>query len=228
MDKVKSSASQLGLSAPKLRIIDPDVIPHVFVEPGLGASIELIVSDPKNGLITEHRGPMKSESFVKQFLQLLFVKFAQPSVNNPVLLVKDTGNTDRSICETVASGSTFMAHAAITDVLFGIIIGTGNTAPTITDYKIETIIPHATMNYSAMTFGTPAADATTSQITLTRLFSNVSGGPVTVNEAALYVRCYDTTPTQRYFMIIRDVIAGGISVPNGQTLTVNYRPQAVI
>ena len=83
------------------------------------------------------------------------------------------------------------------------------------------------MNYSAVTFGTPAADATTSQITITRNFANVSAGSVVVNEIALYCCAYDTGATLRYFCIIRDVIAGGITVPNGQTLTVNYRPQAV-
>ncbi|GAJ04001.1 unnamed protein product, partial [marine sediment metagenome] len=31
-----------------------------------------------------------------------------------------------------------------------------------------------------------------------------------------------------YFMIIRDVIDDGINVPDGQTLTVNYREQAVV
>ncbi|GAI66501.1 unnamed protein product, partial [marine sediment metagenome] len=54
-----------------------------------------------------------------------------------------------------------------------------------------------------------------------------NGGAITVNEIALYVKGYKYNVTY-YFMIIRDVIAGGIAVPAGQTLTVNYREQAAI
>ena len=42
--------------------------------------------------------------------------------------------------------------------------------------------------------------------------------------ALKYNQSWDTA----YFLIIRDVISGGIDVPNGQTLTVNYREQAAI
>jgi hypothetical protein len=83
------------------------------------------------------------------------------------------------------------------------------------------------MNYGAVTWGLPTSDATTSQFTITRNIANVSGGPVTVNEAGLYVRGSKYT-SHYYFMTIRDVIGGGIVVPNGQTLTVNYRIQGVI
>jgi hypothetical protein len=48
-----------------------------------------------------------------------------------------------------------------------------------------------------------------------------------VNEIGLYAKgfIYNTT---YYFMTLRDVIGGGIAVPNGQTLTLNFRIQASI
>ncbi|GAH73195.1 unnamed protein product, partial [marine sediment metagenome] len=45
----------------------------------------------------------------------------------------------------------------------------------------------------------------------------------TVNEIALYFKGVTYN-----LMAIRDVIGGGIAVPDGQTLTVNYREQAVV
>lgn len=219
----------IDIKKPELKVIKENEIHHLL-EPGeFGAVLELIVSDPKTGKITEHR-VMKSKSFVQQLLQLLYAKMALSPVSAPVANVRDTTNNLRSVVNAYqsAAGLTFDVNAAITVITYGIVIGTGALAPTISDFQLGTPIAHATMNHSAMTFGTPAADATTSQVTLTRNFTNVSGAPVTVNEIALYCRATDSGGAIRYFMVIRDVIAGGMAVPNGQTLTANYRPQVVI
>jgi len=215
--------AQVGLNC-QLKKVEPERI-HSLLEPGeLGAMLDLKVFDPKTGKITEQLSK-KAESYVKQFLQMLFIKMGA-SVD--VISMTDTGGVARNVSEASypTSYTIFETNAAITDVNYGIIIGTGSTAPTINDNKIETLIAHATMNYSAVTFGAPAADNTTSQFTITRNFANVSGGAVTVNEFALYTRHWDGA--FRYFCLIRDVIGGGIAVPNGQTLTVNYRLQAVL
>ncbi len=217
---------------PKIGLVDKELVGFPdknLLQPGeVGATIELIVREgifDAEGKITNRIGPKRSESFVQQFLQILLVQMSGIIELIPYNIIDTGGNTR-------ACGSTsynFKCGALAAAVTSGIIIGTGNTAPVITNYAIETIIPHATMNYSAVTFGAPASDATTSQFTITRNFANVSGGGVTVNEIALYVECdKGDTPTPFYFMTIRDVIAGGILVPNGQTLTVNYRPQAVV
>jgi hypothetical protein len=220
---------------PEAKIVKPDDKKDILLPGEVGAVLDWVVSDPKTGKITEQRA-IKSHSFLKQFLQILYVKFNMlgnwtvSSTYTPygtlgtTIAIKDITNADRNVSHV--NIYEFQCIGAITSVTSGIIIGTGVTAPTITDYKIETIIPHATMNYSAVTWGNPASDATTSQFTITRNFANVSGGDVTVNEIALYVWAY--SGGAKDFCIIRDVIAGGITVPNGQTLTINYRIQVVI
>ena len=214
-------------ATPNLAITKEETIVKLL-EPGeVGVTIELTVKD-KNGKVTERRGPMRSRSFVRQFLELWWIQSLQLPQYHPYVGIRDTGNTLRNICQ---SSQIFAANAALGDVLFGIITGTGNTAPTINDYAIETPIAHGVaggqLQYSAITFGAPAADATTSQFTITRDFANGSGGAIVVNEIGLYVKGYLYNTTY-YFMTIRDVIGGGINVPNGQTLTVNYRPQATV
>ncbi|MBA7700468.1 hypothetical protein ES703_109182 [subsurface metagenome] len=218
--------AQIGLK-PELKIIREEEIPHLLVPGEMGAILELTVKD-KNGKVTDHR-VMRSKSFVRQFLELLWVQAFQIPYPAPYS-VKDTSNTSRNIW---GSSRTFGSTAASGDVTHGIIVGTGSTAPTIDDYAIETLIDHdaspptaGRLQYGAVAFGAPASDATTSQFTITRDFANASGGAITVNEIALYVKGYGATTY--YFMAIRDVIAGGISVPDGQTLTVNYREQAVV
>ena len=210
---------------PGLKVIREEEIPHLLVPGEVGAILELTVKD-KNGKVTSHK-VMRSKSFVRQFLELLWVQMYQIPESAPHS-IRDTSNVAQDIQESCHS---YNCKAASGDTTLGIIVGTGNTAPTIDDYAIETLIAHGVavgqLQYSAVTFGAPASDATTSQFTITRNFANGSGNSITVNEVALYVEGYKY-PTEQKFMIIRDVIAGGIPVPDGQTLTVNYREQAVV
>lgn len=212
---------------PELTVIKEQEIPHILLPGEVGVILELIVTD-KDGKVTEKR-VMKSESFVRQFLDLLWVHMY--GIMSPtVYQIRDILNTLRNISTT---GYSFGTNAGAGVVIQGIIIGTGVLAVTIADYVVGTIIPHATMNYGAVTFGAPASDTTTSQFTITRNFANVSGGAVVVQEICLYVTARylpggGAAGTTYNFMSIRDRIVGGISVPNGQTLTVNYRIQATI
>jgi hypothetical protein len=213
---------------PTLDTIREEEIKHLLLPGEVGAILELIVKD-KDGKVTEER-VMKSKSFVRQFLELLWIQsFPIPEV--APYNMRDTANALQNICE---SGYTFAANAGAGIITFGIVVGTGVVAPTINDYHLGTIILHdaapptaGRLQYGIVTFGAPASDATTSQFTITRNFANASGGLITVTEIGLYVKGW-LLATTYYFMTIRDVIGGGIAVPNGQTLTVNYRPQAVI
>jgi hypothetical protein len=208
-----------------LKVIREKEIPQLLNEGEVGAILELTVTD-KDGQVV-NRIQKKAESFVQQFLQLFYIQSCQIA-ERILYSVKDTGNITRNICE---SNLTFAANAASGDTNFGIMAGTGNTPPTIGDYKLQTPIAHGTgtgqLQYSGVTFGAPAADSTTAQFTITRNFANGSSGSITVNEIGLYVKGYVYSNTY-YFMTLRDVIGSGIAVGAGQTLTVNYRIQAVV
>ncbi len=202
-----------------------------IIQPGeMAATIEWFVTD-QNGIVTQHQPPKKSESYVQQFIQCLYAMAIGQPLTQPILLVDTAGVTYGAR----AQYSLLTATGLINIATRSIVVGSGNTAPTITDFQLQTQIAHGVgagqLQYSATTFAAPAADATTAQFTITRNFANGSGGAVVVNEIGLYVlgkvSGAGAGPTDRFFMIIRDVIGGGISIPNGQTLTVNYRPQVV-
>lgn len=202
---------------------------HRLLLPGeVGAILELIVTD-KDGKVTERR-VMKSKSFVRQFLELLWIQ-AYPIRQYTAYPLRDINN---NLVDMSATGRLFGTTGAIGDVNQGIVVGKGLTAPTINDYKMETLIAHDagghgadTMQYSAVTYGAPTSDSTTSHFTITRNFANATVAPIIVNEIGLQVQGL-YSGTVYYFLTIRDVIAGGISVPNGQTLTVNYRILGVV
>jgi hypothetical protein len=221
------SGPQIG-AVSNLKAIKREDI-HTLLEEGeLGCMLDWSIKDSTGKVIEKHS--KKSESFVRQFLELLWIQAAGiPEVTGFASGIRDIGNTLRTGIHQ--SGYNFACNGGAGEVNFGIIVGTDNTAPTINDYVLGTPIAHGVgagqLQYSAVTFAVPVADATTTQFTITRDFANGSGGPITVQEVALYVKGFDYNTTY-YFMAIRDVIPGGIAVANGQTLTLNYRPQAVI
>ena len=78
------------------------------------------------------------------------------------------------------------------------------------------------MTAALLSLPCPGAESVTSQFTITRDFANNSGGEVTVREIGLVVKLATTL----YFLTIRDAV--NIAIPNGETLTVNYRIQATV
>ncbi len=226
MKSLNAEINRLG--ADNLGVGHPDQEIHL---PGdLGPTIELIVWDTKTKEVTNRVGPKKSESFTEQFIRLLFIQMSAPghSMSQPVVDVSGNINYVWDHYTLFSSGG------GVGSILYGIVCGTGAVAPTISDRALGNIILHdaapptaGRLQYSAVTFGAPSADATTSQFTITRNFANASGGAITPTEFGLYVLTNMFT-TAKYYMTIRDVIAGGIAIPNGQTLTVNYRLQGVI
>jgi len=219
-----------------LKIAKPD---KELTKPGeVGAILELTVKD-KDGRVTDHK-IMRSESFVRQFLELFYAQvagiFYWSSTQPYQFSVVQVMNTSGIRKPVYAYEGIFDCAAAVGDQNKGIMVGTGTTAPPIDDYQLEARITHGTgagqLQHGDVAFGLPASDPTTSQFTITRNFANASGGSITVNEIGLYVRAravnYYGSYEDQYFMVIRDIIAGGIAVPDGQTLTVNYREQAVV
>lgn len=185
---------------------------------GLDLWYEISVHDLRTGKRLRHRKG-RCYSFVKQFSQILKMLMAGGKLTG----VTDTGNTSRTLYPT--SGGNFTLNAGSGTSTYGSQVGTGSTSAAITDYSLGTQIAHGTssgqLQYSAVTFGATATDSTTTSIVVTRVFTNGSGGSITVNEIALSVLAVDTGSTNRFFLIARDVISA-TPVANGAALTLNY------
>jgi len=195
---------------------------HIMLE----AMLETIVTGP-DGKVKHHQ-ERKAESFLRAFIELLYAH-AIGAFRHTAVEMRDTSDALQYII--AHTDNWYMDYDAADDVR-GIIVGTGSTAPNISDHWMETPIASGAglgqLGYSAMAVGFPGINANMSQITITRSFANATGALVTVHEIGVVTRAYDrtATPAVRYFLILRDVIPAGISVPDGDTLTVNYRLQA--
>ena len=125
---------------------------------------------------------------------------ASQATNNGALTYNDTATT--------ASSSNFY--------YFGIVLGTGTTAPTINDYKMESYIPEGTLSYTGSSLTLPLTDgewANNGTFSLTQTVANNTNSPVTVTELGVY-NSGATGTTKACILLTRDVISPVTIAPN--------------
>jgi len=169
----------------------------------------------------------RSRSFVINFLNALFANLSRQSIT--------IINTSGSSYSAQPIDSIIAADTA-NDNNFGIQIGTGTTAPSITDTRLSQLITNGTgvgqMQYSAVSVTGPVTNTTnnTGYITITRTFTNNSGASITVSEVGLVAFSGNyfisgNYKSNQYFLIIHDLLPTPITVPNGSSLSISYEIQ---
>lgn len=116
------------------------------------------------------------------------------------------------------------------DDSYGIIVGSGNVPVTPDDYKLASKITHGTglgqLLYGDTFFDPVSVVNNVSSFRVTRTFTNNSGSSVTVQELGIvawnYWKDAHGVHQSAKFLILRDVLASPVSVPDGATLTVRY------
>lgn len=99
--------------------------------------------------------------------------------------------------------------------------GTGTTAETFEDYKLETIIT-AGLSKATFTHGAPAYNAETKKWTntLSCVVTNTSGSPITINEIGVYVPvAYSSTSAGYGTLVSREVLTTPITIAAGTSVT---------
>lgn len=192
------------------------------INPGdVDLHMQFIIRNDKGKV--RYKKTMQCHSFVDNFLKLIYLCMSKNNVS-----LQNTANGTENYVSAYNVGSYYLeCDAASTNTNYGVIVGTGTTAPTISDYSVETKIAHGTssgqLQYSATSVGAPTTDATTSTLVVTRLFTNASGGSIDINECGLVVRSNDD-----YVLIIRDIISPAITVADAEELTLNYKIKATV
>lgn len=182
----------------------------------------------KAGNITFDSGDLPSSSFVLSFLKHIWHLMNHEYAVNPPDegTHPDTAGANRTLRGNVTTGNMFNYAAPLNISTYGTVVGTGTAAEANSDYALQTQIAHGVgagqLSYGAC--GTVEAIVVGSNVdmTLTRSWLNGSGGVITVNEIGVYVSSQDSAAAQRFFCIVRDVLAAGDAIPNGSTYTVVY------
>ncbi len=183
----------------------------------------IIIRD-KEGNIEYDTGLVPSNSWNIAFLEHIYGAFRDATVN-----IEDTGNTSRAVPRPYyGSYVRFTTDAPDNNANYGIVVGTGTTAPTNTDYALAAQIAHGTgagqLDYGANSFVVPSIVSGNIDMTLSRSFYNGSGSSIIVKEIGIYCRSNVGTGagTARYFCLARDVLSTPEPVGDTKTLTIQY------
>jgi len=122
--------------------------------------------------------------------------------------------------------SYFSVFAADNNDAYGIVVGSGTTPPTSSDYKLETKIAHGVgagqLDYGAHSLTVAAVVGSNVDLVISRTLYNGSGATVTIKEIGVYE--YGDHPFlggMKVAMLIRDVITP-VEVEVGETVSVQY------
>lgn len=174
------------------------------------------VKDKNGKLLRRLKG--RSRSYVRQFIDILYTQFGSKTG----VTVKDTGGIDRS-CDY--RDMNLAVSSAENNSDYGILVGGGTTAVTISDYNIESQYAHGTganqMYHYAVTFTAPSVSGPVCSFVVQRVIGNQSGATITVREIGIGGMFYGDTGT-RYALLVRDILASPLSVPDGGAITVTY------
>jgi hypothetical protein len=169
----------------------------------------------------------KSRSFVGNFLTALYYNF----IDNPAFSLPQAYPSSGS-CQANTNLSTsspspwFTLSAGTGDDSWGIQVGSGTSAPTISDTTIESLIPNGSsagqLSYGSMTIIAPVINSSnnTGYTQIQRVFVNQSSASITITEVAV-VMGFGGTPCK--YLMLHDLLPTPVTLqPNG-TVTITYQ-----
>jgi len=185
---------------------------------------EIIIKDNETGKILVKK---KAESFIQHLINMLYVNGSNTT------LATQTDTSGASVNMTTTSGTSVAiflgALAAAAVDTYGIVVGTGNTAVTLTDTKLQTKISHGIgagqLSYGAHGFVAATLSGNEYFFEINRLFSNSSGATITINEVGIYVRD-GTSVAAKIFDVERSLATA--NVLNGGSVTVTYHIKVIV
>ena len=158
-----------------------------------------------HGILRKTTGAMKAHSFTLQFSQLYIegtmchtrdVAPTNYSYSNNV--IKDQNGTlfclqnslyTRNFSDYLGGGGVLGVQAGTSLTTYGILVGTGTSAPTNADYKLQTIIANGSSSgqllYQATSVGAAAIVGANVDTVICRIVVNGSGGSITLKEVGL-------------------------------------------
>lgn len=193
---------------------------------GVQLLIRCVVRDPDGKIITD-TGRKRSKSFLLQCLRFIYPLFDGLASYT----AKTTAGDYTNIYYGTYALSWFLRLVAgVNNSAYGLVVGTGDTAETNTDYKLQTQLTEGTgagnITHGVVTVGAPAVVGANVDLEILREFANNTGSTITVKEAGLYVTSA-LVPT-RMHCIVRDVLPAPVEVPDKCSVTVYYTMRTTV
>lgn len=185
-------------------------------EAGLGGTLELIVRDQDEQIVQYHIQPMESfvAGFYKSFYAFMTGNFTPTT---------DTLGVSRLFQNNAINGS---MDAAANDSTYGIQLGTGSVAVTMSDFILGGLISHGTgsgqLSYQSVSLDNWFVYGSVASFRIKRRTTNSSPGTITINEAGAVARMDSQGFGIAKYLWIRDLVAPGVSVAPGNSVEAIY------
>lgn len=167
----------------------------------------------------------KAHSFVVGFGQVLELLFGHSyNAASRTVVIKDTSaaSVNFALSSSFYAQHLFSCETPAGTTTFGLLVGTGTTAPAVADYAMQTLIAHGVganqLSYSAGTVQSTRTESTATKLLIQRSFSNSSGGTITVKESGLVASLWATS--QKNVLVIHE--AENQAIANGESATLYY------
>ena len=194
------------------------------LSPQVRLYFELIITD-RWGRVIRHTRRRRSRSLLRQWTELLRVRFSGTNQAG----VTDIAGAVVTIIHASTAG--MLINGGVGDANRGPVVGTGSAAVDISDNALGSQILNGSgsgqFSHAAATFGGIVVDASSAQFTVSRIFNNQSGGPITINEAGIHAQNNRSGQIQHFFLIVRDLVSPGETVPSGGAATLVYTVRVV-
>lgn len=191
---------------------------------GVQLLLRAVVTDP-DGKVISDTGEKPANSFVIQFLEFIHSLFRGPGGWN---VVTATNGTEDPIYWGTGDNpqKEFKVDSVAGEHRYGVVVGTGDTAESNTDYKLQTQLTEGAtagkITHGTTVVGTAGVAGANVDMEVKRSFTNNTGSAITVKEAGIYTHNNRVAPTGSFHCIIRDVFPGPVNVPNYCSLAVYY------
>jgi len=221
------------------------------VEP-LRGFIEIEVRDSEGRVV--QRGRHEMRSFVNNLLRVLegLMKaiggaslgtsgvVASTTVIGPDGASKTVWTEWYAGTDTRGGGTPMATKAPDNDSSYGVVVGSGTATMNLHNYALASLIPHGTsagqLDYDPVTVEELGLDTSVSppvyRLRLIRVFKNLSGGAININEVGLMARSYwkDSGGVRQdvKYLIARDVLPTTYTVPAGGSATVAITVEVVL
>lgn len=171
-------------------------------------SLQGEIRDP-TGWILKTLPEVPANSYLQQFVDLLYVQLSQVALN----ITRLTG----AVYSTAADNQNFMASAGAGATTYGIVIGDGEAAVAINDYALGNQLT-TNIVYSSVSFGVPVTDGGKRYFDITRTFTNNTGADLNIKEVGIYV---GLTGIAKLACVDRSLYSAVVT--NGNSISLRYR-----
>ncbi len=187
--------------------------------PRIPLALQPISLDGKMGKVRR----IRTNSWVKQMAQIMYANIGWIDAS-----AVDVTGTSGSLIITISGYTIRMRIGSVTGSTVGIVAGTSNAALDRDNFNLAAKINHGNgagqLFYNTQLYDPLTAITGGYRIRLFRQLDNSSGANITIQEVGLIVDHNWPGASNNFtqFLVLRDLIPGGHTVPNGGSVILRY------